>query len=178
MVGDHNAKELQTKGLEDNSGKENVENNVNVQKTTLLNAVRIASVDNFQGEEAKVIVILLVRSNDERKCGFLKTSNHINVLLSRARHGMYIIGNTNTAHSVPMWDKVVTILENDGNVGQNLELCCPRHKGTPIQVSKPDDFSIFLPEGGCRLSVPHNFFADMPVSTNAIPNSYIMPLGA
>lgn len=151
VVGDRDAEELQTKGLEDDSGEENVENNVNVQKTTLLNAVRIASVDNFQGEEAKVIVISLVRSNDERKCGFLKTSNRINVLLSRARHGMYIIGNTNTARPVPMWDKVVTILENHGNVGQNLELCCPRHKETPIRVSKPDDFSIFSPEGGCQI---------------------------
>lgn len=145
VVGDRDAEELQTKGLEDDSGEENIENNVKVQKTTLLNAVRIASVDNFQGEEAKVVVISLVRSNDEKKCGFLKTSNRINVLLSRACHGMYIIGNTNTARSVPMWDKVVTILENAGNVGQNLELCCPRHKETPIQVSKPDDFSIFSP---------------------------------
>lgn len=64
---------------------------------------------------------------------------------------MYIIGNTNTARSVPMWDKVVTILEKNGNVGQSLELCCLRHKETPILVSKPDDYSIFSPEGGCHL---------------------------
>lgn len=151
VVGDRDAEELQAKGLEDDSGEESIKNNGNIQKTTLLNAVRIASVDNFQGEEAKVIVISLVRSNDEKKCGFLKTSNRINVLLSRARHGMYIIGNTDTARSVPMWDKVVTILEKNGNVGRNLELCCPRHEETPIGVSKPDDFSIFSPEGGCNI---------------------------
>ncbi|MCJ1347634.1 hypothetical protein MMC31_005862 [Peltigera leucophlebia] len=167
VVGDRDLEELQTKGLEDDSGEENMENEGNIQKTTLLNAVRIASVDNFQGEEAKVIVISLVRSNDERRCGFLKTSNRINVLLSRARHGMYIIGNTNTARSVPMWDKVITILEKGGNVGQNLQLCCPRHEETPIEVSKPDDFSIFSPE-----------VAGMPVPINAIPNPYIMPFGA
>lgn len=118
-------------------------------------------MDNFQREEAKVIVISLVRSNDERKCGFLKTSNRINVLLSRARHGMYIIGNTHTARPVPMWDKVLTTLEKHGNIGQSLALCCPGHKETPIEVSKPDDFSIFSPEGGCnrrctsRLSCGH-----------------------
>lgn len=59
-------------------------------------------MDNFQGEEAKVIVISLVRSNDERKYGFLKTSNRINVLLSRASHGMYIFGNIYTARLVPI----------------------------------------------------------------------------
>ena len=161
VVGDRDLEDLETKGLEDDSGEETVANKGNVRKTTLLNALRIASVDNFQGEEAKVIVISLVRNNEERKCGFLKTSNRINVLLSRARHGMYIIGNTHTARPVPMWDKVIATLERDGNVGPTLALCCPRHKETPIEVSKPDDFSIFAPEGGCnrkcisRLSCGH-----------------------
>lgn len=161
VVGDRDLEELQTKGLDDESGAESIDNKGRIQKTTLLNAVRIASVDNFQGEEAKVIIISLVRSNDERKCGFLKTSNRINVLLSRARDGMYIIGNTNTARPIPMWDKIITILEKDGNIGLNLGLCCPRHVETIIEVSKPDDFSIFSPEGGCnrncisRLSCGH-----------------------
>ncbi|CAF9942307.1 hypothetical protein IMSHALPRED_003470 [Imshaugia aleurites] len=146
VVGDRDLEDLETKGLEDHNEEETAATESNVRKTTLLNALRIATVDNFQGEEAKVIVISLVRSNEERKCGFLKTSNRINVLLSRARHGMYIIGNTDTARSVPMWNKVITILEKNGNTGDNLALCCPRHKDTPIEVSKPDDFSIFSPE--------------------------------
>lgn len=40
-----------------------------------------AQVDNFQGEEAKVVVVSLVRSNENGRVGFLKTSNRINVLL-------------------------------------------------------------------------------------------------
>ena len=161
VVGDRDLEDLETKGLESDGEEDRSVTKGNVRKTTLLNALRVASVDNFQGEEAKVIIISLVRSNDERKCGFLKTSNRINVLLSRARCGMYIIGNAQTARPVSMWDKVITILEKDGNIGQSLELCCPRHRETPIEVSKPDDFSIFSPEGGCnrkcisRLSCGH-----------------------
>ena len=150
VVGDRDVEDLETKGLGDESGAELPVVKTAVRKATLLSALRIASVDNFQGEEAKVIIISLVRCNEERKCGFLKTSNRINVLLSRARHGMYIIGNTHTARPVPMWDKVITILEQDGNVGRTLELCCPRHKETQIEVSKVDDFTIFSPEGGCN----------------------------
>ena len=41
----------------------------------------LRQLDNFQGEEADVVIISLVRSNQERNCGFLKTSNRINVLL-------------------------------------------------------------------------------------------------
>ncbi|KAL9027440.1 MAG: hypothetical protein Q9196_004037 [Gyalolechia fulgens] len=150
VVGDRDLQEFAAKGIEDDNMETPTTVAGGVRKTTLLNAVRIATVDNFQGEEAKVIIISLVRSNDERRCGFLKTSNRINVLLSRARHGMYVIGNSDTARPVPMWDQVITILETDGNLGQTLALCCPRHQETEIEVSQPDDFSTFSPEGGCN----------------------------
>ena len=150
VVGDRDSEDLEAKGLDDDNKEEAPVTTGKVSKTSLLKTLRIATVDNFQGEEAKVIIISLVRSNDERKCGFLKTSNRINVLLSRARHGMYVIGNAHTSRRIPMWDQVITILENDDNMGRTLALCCPRHKETPIGVSEPDDFSIFSPEGGCR----------------------------
>ncbi|TEY28370.1 hypothetical protein BOTCAL_1025g00010 [Botryotinia calthae] len=148
VVGDRDQEELEVHGLQDDP-ETSTDGQIQVQKTTLLNALRIATVDNFQGEEAKVIVISLVRSNDEQKCGFLKTSNRINVLLSRARHGMFIIGNSNTSRPVPMWAKVLSILERSSNIGPKLALCCPRHKETPIEVSVPDDFARLAPEGGC-----------------------------
>lgn len=146
VLGDRDLEDLETQGLKDDDS----DSKVNVQKTSLNNAIRVATVDNFQGEEANVVIVSLVRSNENRKCGFLKTSNRINVLLSRARHGMYIIGNADTASSVPMWSDVITILESHGNIGQTLVLCCPRHKETLIEVSKPDDFALFSPEGGCN----------------------------
>ncbi|KAI5928601.1 hypothetical protein F4810DRAFT_12223 [Camillea tinctor] len=120
-------------------------------KVKLLESVRVATVDNFQGEEAKVIIISLVRSNPQNRCGFLSTSNRINVLLSRAKHGMYIIGNATTYQKVQMWSNVINMLQKDGNFGGQFQLQCPRHRDTPIQVSHPDHFLQFSPEGGCNL---------------------------
>ncbi|KAI7270370.1 hypothetical protein KC345_g7443 [Hortaea werneckii] len=130
-----------------------------VARGTLLSALRIATVDNFQGEEAKVVIISLVRSNKERKPGFLKTPNRINVLLSRAQHGMYIIGNSDTitgdpgskGGSVEMWENVLDIFRANGNFGTALELCCPRHQDTPMSVQQPSDFVRLSPEAGCDL---------------------------
>ncbi|KAH0370150.1 hypothetical protein KCU65_g2843, partial [Aureobasidium melanogenum] len=122
-----------------------------VQKGSIASAVRIATVDNFQGEEAKVVVISLVRSNDQKKCGFLRTSNRINVLLSRAKNGMYIIGNSTTYQHVPMWTGVLQLLQMDGNIGDALELSCQRHSGDEMTVSTPDDFVRLAPDGGCVL---------------------------
>ncbi|PNP41378.1 hypothetical protein TGAMA5MH_06703 [Trichoderma gamsii] len=121
-------------------------------KSTLLKSVRMATVDNFQGEEAKIIIISLVRSNQQKKCGFLSTSNRINVLLSRAKHGMYIIGNSDTYHNVPMWEEVINMLSAKSLLGESLELQCSRHPDSPIKVSQPDHFVIFSPESGCNLS--------------------------
>ncbi|KFY34168.1 hypothetical protein V494_06994 [Pseudogymnoascus sp. VKM F-4513 (FW-928)] len=147
VVGDRDQEELEAQGLQDDL-ESSKDGKIQIQKTTLLKSLRIATVDNFQGEEAKVIVVSLVRSNKEQKCGFLRTSNRINVLLSRARHGMYIIGNSNTSKPVPMWAEVLSILERSNNIGRSLALCCPRHKETAIEVSVPDDFSRLAPEGG------------------------------
>ncbi|KAI1412717.1 putative NF-X1 finger and helicase domain protein [Hypoxylon sp. FL1857] len=120
-------------------------------KQSLGRCVRLATVDNFQGEEAKIVVVSLVRSNRERECGFLKTVNRINVLLSRAKHGMYILGNSATYGTVEMWSNVIDMLKGQGNIGTTLPLQCPRHNHTPIEVSELDDFIRLSPEAGCNV---------------------------
>jgi hypothetical protein len=121
-----------------------------VQNDSMKQSLRIATVDNFQGEEAEVVIISLVRSNKLENAGFLKTTNRINVLLSRAKHGMYIIGNADTYANVPMWSQVLDTLRETESAGTAFSLCCPRHQALNILVSKPEDFEILSPEGGCR----------------------------
>lgn len=137
--------------VDTNAGHANVPEPAHT-KATLNQAIRLATVDNFQGEEAKVIIVSLVRSNPDGSVGFLKTPNRINVLLSRAQHGMYIIGNSETACSVPMWQEVVQIFRDGCNIDTALELCCPRHPLTPITVEAPEDFARLAPEAGCDLT--------------------------
>ncbi|KAJ5938042.1 hypothetical protein N7454_004384 [Penicillium verhagenii] len=130
--------------IEDGSSKENTPKTI--EKKTLLQTLRLATVDNFQGEEAKVIIVSLVRSNKKRKVGFLRTENRINVLLSRAQHGMYLIGNAETYLNVPMWADVHSQLTRADAVGTELALCCPRHPDTSILCSEPHDFERKSPE--------------------------------
>ncbi|KAI5818042.1 hypothetical protein BZA77DRAFT_244218, partial [Pyronema omphalodes] len=120
-------------------------------QTPLNKLVRLATVDNFQGEEAKIIIISFVRSNERRKIGFLKTKNRANVLLSRAKHGMYIIGNAQTAMNSEIWSEVCGILQQRNALGKKLYLTCPRHLDEPFAVTEPDDFIKYAPEGGCVL---------------------------
>lgn len=122
-----------------------------LEKKKLSKMLRVATVDNFQGEETQVIIVSLVRSNKEQKVGFLRTTNRINVLLSRAQHGMYLIGNTDTYSNIPMWAQVLQILRATNSVGRAFNLYYPHHVDTRIQTFEPINFKRLSPEGGCQL---------------------------
>lgn len=53
----------------------------------------VTTVDSFQGLEADIIVLSLVRSNTNGNIGFLSEQNRICVAMSRARFGLFIMGN-------------------------------------------------------------------------------------
>ncbi|KAH0285979.1 hypothetical protein KCU62_g7088, partial [Aureobasidium sp. EXF-3399] len=106
VLDDRDIKVLEDAGLDD-AAQSRAPPAPGVQKGSMASAVRLATVDNFQGEEAEVVVISLVRSNDRHSCGFLRTSNRINVLLSRAKNaakspammGLTVVSATSHAKS-------------------------------------------------------------------------------
>jgi superfamily I DNA and/or RNA helicase len=91
----------------------------------MLSHVRITVVDNFQGEESDIILLSLVRSNSEGKIGFLRTDNRVCVALSRARHGLYIIGNMDDlTKGSEIWKKIEETLMTQVALGTHLTLQC------------------------------------------------------
>lgn len=121
-----------------------------LEKKALADSLRLATVDNFQGEEAKVVLVSLVRSNPQQRVGFLRTENRINVLVSRAKHGLFLLGNAETYRNVPMWARIYDQLDKAAAVGSALRIVCPRHVDlAPMLCSNPGDFERYSPEGGC-----------------------------
>uniref|UniRef100_A0A0P4VWJ6 RZ-type domain-containing protein n=1 Tax=Scylla olivacea TaxID=85551 RepID=A0A0P4VWJ6_SCYOL len=114
--------------------------------------VRVCVVDNYQGEENKIILLSLVRSNPEGKVGFLRTDNRVCVALSRAKHGLYITGNMDLlSQSSALWKKVKADLDESGSIGEALPLQCENHPHQVTSVSSGQDFLARSPEGGCLL---------------------------
>ncbi|XP_069679798.1 NFX1-type zinc finger-containing protein 1-like isoform X2 [Periplaneta americana] len=116
-----------------------------------LRDVRVTVVDNFQGEENDIILLSLVRSNDEGKIGFLTTENRVCVALSRARHGLFLIGNMeNLKNASAVWKNIEETLSQQDAIGTHLKLQCEIHPDQQTLVSCAEDFSK-VPEGGCTV---------------------------
>ncbi|XP_069099575.1 NFX1-type zinc finger-containing protein 1 isoform X1 [Pleurodeles waltl] len=110
--------------------------------------VKVHVVDKYQGEENDIILLSLVRSNKEGKAGFLQISNRICVALSRAKKGLYCIGNMGMLGKIPLWSRIIHKLREQCQVGKALLLYCQNHPSTRTLVSKAADFRN-VPEGGC-----------------------------
>ena len=106
----------------------------------LSSMLKIVTVDNFQGEEAKVIIFSAVRSNMYGKVGFLRTRNRINVACSRARDGFYILGDASLIGSIEHWAKRIDVLREKNLIGRSFRTCCSRHPKYIHEVYEPEGF--------------------------------------
>ncbi len=62
----------------------------------LRHLISVNTVDGFQGQERDVIILSLVRSNDDHSIGFLRDLRRMNVAMTRARSKLIIVGSADT----------------------------------------------------------------------------------
>ncbi len=68
--------------------------------------ISVNTVDGFQGQERDVMMISLVRSNDNGQIGFLNDLRRMNVAITRARMKLIIIGDSTTMTRHPFYRKL------------------------------------------------------------------------
>ncbi|GMH37812.1 hypothetical protein BSKO_05685 [Bryopsis sp. KO-2023] len=123
-------------------------------RVALRECIRVATVDNFQGEEAKVVILSLTRNKKEGHIGFLGNRNRANVMLSRAKHGMYVLGNKQSMKACKkkdsIWADVIDLMEAEGCVGKAIELSCEIHPGHRTSIKDWKDFDKLVGDGGCQ----------------------------
>ncbi|XP_053676712.1 NFX1-type zinc finger-containing protein 1 [Anopheles nili] len=114
-------------------------------RRSALQGIRVAVIDNYQGEESKIILLSLVRStsSDVDNIGFLAHKNRICVALSRAREGLYIVGNMRLlAKCSKTWAAIDRKLREQNSIGDSLPLQCVKH-GQVMEVSHPEELEAF-----------------------------------
>lgn len=74
--------------------------------------ISVNTVDGFQGQERDVIIISLVRSNNNGNIGFLCDLRRMNVAITRARMKLIIMGNAETLSHTQFYKKLYEYVEN------------------------------------------------------------------
>ncbi|KAI9856280.1 MAG: hypothetical protein M1824_005494 [Vezdaea acicularis] len=115
--------------------------------------IRISTIDNYQGEESDIVISTLTRSNKSGEIGFMSAPQRVNVLLSRARNALIMIGNANTfmgsRKGKEVWLPLLDLLKRNGHIYDGFPVKCERHPNKKALLQKPEDFEIECPDGGC-----------------------------
>jgi hypothetical protein len=109
--------------------------------------------DNYQGEESEIVVASLTRSNDRGDIGFMAAPQRLTVLLSRARNGLIMIGNSNTfmksKKGKEFWTPFFNQLKENNYIQDGFPIKCESHPDTKALIKIKADFERESPDGGC-----------------------------
>ena len=109
--------------------------------------------DNFQGDERDLVVVSLTRSNSRHDIGFMSSPQRLNVLLSRARNGLILIGDAETfmgSKKGELWTRFIKKLKDKKHIFDGLPVKCERHPKRVALLRTPEDFDKECPDGGCK----------------------------
>ena len=81
--------------------------------------ISVNTVDGFQGQERDIIVISMVRSNDDGQIGFLRDLRRMNVAITRARMKLIILGDKDTMTRHPFYRQLWRYIK--GLSGQDMQ---------------------------------------------------------
>ena len=73
--------------------------------------ISVNTVDGFQGQERDIILISLVRANDDGQIGFLRDLRRMNVAITRARMKLIILGDASTMTRHPFYKKLYDYID-------------------------------------------------------------------
>jgi hypothetical protein len=100
------------------------------------------------------VIVSLTRSNSNHDIGFMCSPERLNVLLSRARDALIMIGNADTftksRKGGDLWTRLFKMLQVKGHIYDGLPVQCFRHPDRTALVKDPKQFDVDCPDGGCQ----------------------------
>ena len=100
------------------------------------------------------MIVSLTRSNSDHDIGFMCSPERLNVLLSRARNALVMIGNAKTftlsRKGGELWTKLFKMFRAKGHIYEGLPVQCSRHPDRTAVVKTPKQFDEDCPDGGCQ----------------------------
>lgn len=73
--------------------------------------ISVNTVDGFQGQERDIILVSMVRSNEDGQIGFLRDLRRMNVAITRARMKLILVGDSRTLCRQPFYRRLHEYIE-------------------------------------------------------------------
>jgi senataxin len=106
--------------------------------------IEINTVDAFQGREKEIIIFSCVRSSAKGNLGFVSDYRRMNVAITRARHCLYVVGNSSTLTRDVNWRGFINFCKNKGtNYYSEMKNKTQAISKTPVgsKENRPTNFS-------------------------------------
>ena len=116
---------------------------------------QVSTIDMFQGDENDFVIVSLVRANKSTRknnIGFMSEMNRRCVAQSRAKRGMFFVGNCETYACSSTWLPLISKMKQEGCYGKYIPIQCPKHLNvTPIGDAETLNRFIDSPNLMCNL---------------------------
>ncbi|KAG2134156.1 AAA domain-containing protein, partial [Suillus bovinus] len=115
--------------------------------------IRLATIDNYQGEESDIVIASLTRSNKSNDIGFMNSPERLNVLISRARDGLIMIGNSqtfiNARKGKELWGEFFELIKKGDYMYEGFPIkYAEQHPDRTVLIKSASEFDTFCPDGG------------------------------
>jgi hypothetical protein len=113
----------------------------------------VVRIGNYQGEESDVVIASLTRSNASIDIGFMNSLERLNVLVSHARGGFILIGNSQTFMNArkgkELWSKFFQLVNQDAYMYDGFPIKFERYPDLKVLIKVASEFDVVCPDGGC-----------------------------
>ena len=103
--------------------------------------IDIRTIDEYQGDENSFVIVSLTRSNPHGKIGFLEEIERRCVAQSRAKCGLYFVGNGKIFRKSKTWRTIMDNMDGQNLISNMLPVTCYRHPDKIYNVYQKDDIT-------------------------------------
>lgn len=103
----------------------------------------------------------------------------MNVLISRAKEGMFIFGNGQMLQEKApnVWGPIIQLLSQKKLILNHIPIVCKNHPNTHYEIQNSNDFKTLSPEGGCELQCEYKLKCGHTCKLKCHPDDLIHSIG-
>ncbi|KAF5854875.1 hypothetical protein ETB97_010943, partial [Aspergillus alliaceus] len=148
-------------------------------------AIRLSTIDNYQGKKYEVVISTLTHSNNTGDIGFIAVAQQLNVLLSHARNILFMVGNVktfiNSQKGKDVWTPFMNNLKEKGHLFEQVKdkfLTIKTQVDTAlrqgIDLSKEQFGSVLIRNLGTGKTTVARLYTNFLSAVRVLPGSYFV----